>query len=603
MPPLPPAAEPDWDLSPLYQAPDDPRLEADLAAALAEAEAIAAAYREKVATLGAAALAEALVRLERFLVATYRPSLYAQLAFSTTTDDPKLQALVARVRERTTDVMNRTTFFDVELKLTPEPTFAGWLAALELVPYAHHLRRARRQAPHTLSEPEERIIALKSLTGAQAWSQLYTEITSGFSFSIDVAGDQRDCSLAEVRALRSHPARAVRKAAHEGVLARFSQHEQVLTYLVNALYQDHKIESDLRGHASPIAATALDDELTPEVIEALMGTVERAYPAAQEYFTLKAGALDLAGDFRTHDLLAPYPGADRTVTWEAAQAEVLGAFSELAPELAARARRFFDERRIDARPRRGKRDGAFCMGMTPGTEPFVMVNFTGRVDDVATLAHELGHGLHFSLAGEKQSLFRYYPTTPLAETASVFGEIVLVRRLLSRETDPKVRRQLLASRIEDAIATVMRQVMYTRYEQRAHAARAEGVVTADAYCALWQEELTRLYGAGVTLGPLDRWGWVTIPHLVHYRFYCYSYALGQLLVFALYRLWEEQGAAFVPRYLQLLTSGGAEEPERLLADAGIDLSDPGFWKRGTDVITRMVEEFRAVAGGEGRSNG
>ena len=594
MQPLPSSVEPDWDLSPLYRGPDDPVLEADLVAAAAEADALAAAHREKVATLDAPGLAAALTRLERFLVGTYRPSLYAQLAYSTATDDPKLQALVARVRERTTDIMNRTTFFDVELKRAPEPTFAAWLAAPELAPYAHHLRRARRQAPHTLSEPEERIGALKSLTGAQAWMQLYTELTSGFSFSIEVGGERRDCSLAEARALRSHTERAVRRAAHEGVLERFSAHAQVLTYLVNTLYQDHKIESDLRGYASPIAATALDDELQPEVIEALMSTVERAYPAAQEYFTLKARALGLPSDFRTHDLLAPYPGADRKVTWEAAGAEVLGAFHELAPALAARARRFFDEKRIDARPRRGKRDGAFCMGMTPGTEPYVMVNFTGRVDDVATLAHELGHGLHFSLAGEKQSLFRYYPTTPLAETASVFGEIVLVRRLLSRETDPKVRRQLLASRIEDAIATVMRQVMYTRYEQRAHAARAEGIVTAEAYCTLWQEELTRLYGAAVAQGPLDRWGWATIPHLVHYRFYCYSYALGQLLVFALYRLWEEQGAAFVPRYLQLLASGGAEEPERLLAEAGIDLSDPGFWKRGTDVIARMVEEFRAV---------
>lgn len=596
-PPKPAAPEPTWNLAPLYAGVDDPALEADLEAAQAAADGIAERLRGKVATLAPAALRDALVELERFMTRAYRPSLFAMLAFSTSTEDPAAQALQVHVRERSTDIMNRVTFFDIELKQAPAEVFDGWLEAPELSDYTHHLRRVRRTAPHTLSEPEERVIAVKALTGASAWSQLYTELTSGFRFTLPVDGAARECTLAEARALRSHPERAVRRAAHEAVLERFSQHEKVLTYLTNTLYQDHRLEIDLRRYATPMAPTILEDELVAEVVEALMSTVEAAYPVAQEYLRLKARALGLGGDFATHDLLAPYPGASRQVTWEAAQQEVLSAFEELSPAFARNARRFFDEARIDARPRAGKRDGAFCMGMVPGLEPYVLVNFTGRVEDVATLAHELGHGVHFSLAGQRQSLLRFYPTTPMAETASVFGEIVLIKRLLGKERDPVLRRQLLASRIEDSLATVMRQVMYTRWEQRAHDRRAAGVVPAAEYCDLWEAELERLYGDAARRGPLDRWGWITIPHLVQYRFYCYSYALGQLLVFALYQLWEQEGERFVPRYLDLLAAGGSDEPQKLLARAGVDLSDPGFWKRGVDVIRDMVEAFRAEVPG------
>jgi oligoendopeptidase F len=222
------------------------------------------------------------------------------------------------------------------------------------------------------------------------------------------------------------------------------------------------------------------------------------------------------------------------------------------------------------------------------------MNFTGRLSDVATLAHELGHGVHFALAGRRQSMLNYYPTTPMAETASVFGEMCLTRNLLAAERDPAVRRQLLAARIEDALGTIHRQVCFTRYELAAHARRAEGMVPTTELGALWSRELARFYGDAVERSPRDAWGWAGIPHLVHYRFYCYSYAFGQLLVFALYRQWDRDGAAFVPRYLELLASGGSDAPARLLAGVGIDVTDPDFWRRGLEVVTAMVEDFRAL---------
>jgi oligoendopeptidase F len=279
------------------------------------------------------------------------------------------------------------------------------------------------------------------------------------------------------------------------------------------------------------------------------------------------------------------------VRFDEARDEVLSAFDALSPRAKELAGGFFDEGRIDAEPRPGKRDGAFCAGMVPGVAPRVLVNFHGRLRDVFTLAHELGHGVHFALAAEKQSLLNYWPTSPMAETASVFGEMLLTRRLLGAVRDRATRRQLLAARIEEALGTIHRQVAFTRYERNAHDERARAVLTTERLCELWSAETGRLYGDAVARGPLDVWGWAGIPHLLHYRFYCYSYAFGQLLVFALYERWQREGDAFVPRYLELLAGGGGDTPVALLKPLGIDLTDPDFWRGGLDVVTRMVDEF------------
>jgi oligoendopeptidase F len=589
---------PDWNLGLFYARPDDPAIHGDLDTALAQAHRFAERYRGQVPKLSASELHQALEAMEALIDRAYRPPTYAMLLYSTATGDAQAQALRAQVRERETEVMNQVRFFDVELKDTPAEVLDAWLAAPELSRYWHYLRRARRQAPHLLSEAEERLGATKDLTGRQAWAQLYTELTSSFRFTLD-AGDGdpgRERTLAEVRAQRSSPRREVRERALTAVLERFRDHALVLNYTVNTLYQDHRLELGLRRYGTPIAPTVLDDELSEPVVEALMSAVEEAYPLAQEYYRLKAKALGI-GDFASHDVLAPYEGAPQRIPFADARREVVTAFGRLDGRFATEAERFFDEHRIDARPRPGKRDGAFCSGTLPSLKPFVLTNYTGRVEDVATIAHELGHGVHFVLAGQKQSPLNYWPTTPLAETASVFGELLLARHLLDRyqgSGDREIRRALLALRIEDAVATIMRQVMYTRFEQKAHARRAEGVVPAEEYGQLWATELGRLYGDAVTTSPLDSWGWITIPHLVQYRFYCYSYAFGMLLVFALYKKWEREGSGFVPGYLELLSAGGSLEPERLLAQVGVDIADPGFWRSGLSVVREDLEAFRAA---------
>lgn len=584
---------PRWELGSLYPSVTAPEIDADLATAKSLAEAFAARYQGAVASLGPDALAEALVSYETLLDRVYRPQMYASLASSVDTFDDATRSLQARCGESATATMNLVRFLDVEIAAATEDVVAAWRAAPALARYTHFLDRARLFAPHTLDRRVEGALATKDLTGRRAWSQLYNELTAGFTFPFEVRGETRDRTLSEVRGLRMDADRDVRARAQAAVLERFERESPVIAYIINTLYQDHRLENELRGYAEPVGPTLLDDELPRATLDALMTAVEDHYPVAQEYFRLKARALGL-DRLATHDVLAPYPEGERNVPWSDARAEVLRAFRALDPSLGDIAEAFFTEGRIDAEPRPGKRDGAFCSGMVPGLSPRVMLNYNGRLSDVSTLAHELGHGVHFALAGQRQSLLNYWPTTPMAETASVFGEMCLTRNLLEAERDPAVRRQLLAARIEDALGTVHRQVCFTRYELNAHARRAAGVIPAQDLCALWSREAERFYGDAVERSPRDAWGWAGIPHLIHYRFYCYSYAFGQLLVFALYRQWERDGAAFVPRYMELLASGGRDAPAAMLKRVGIDVTDPDFWRRGLEVVTGMVEDFRKL---------
>ena len=579
---------PRWDLRGLYASPTDPAIDEDLARGRAEADAFAAQWEGRVGDLDGDALLTLLREYESLLGRVYRPQLYAQLVSATATLDEAVRAAAARIGEGTTAALNRVRFVDVEIGRAPQRAHDRWAAHPPLTVYGHFLARARAAAPHTLAVDVESALASKDLTGRRAWSQLYNERCAAWRFTLP--GRDETLNLAEVRSLREDAHRETRAAAHAAVLERLREESPLIAYILNTLYQDHRLETDLRRYPHPVAPTLLDDELPLATLDALMTAVESHYPVAQRYFLLKAKALGL-DQLATHDVLAPYPDGEREVSFNDARDEVLAAFDALSPRAQELARGFFDEGRIDAEARPGKRDGAFCAGMVPGVAPRVLVNFQGRLRDVFTLAHELGHGVHFALAAEKQSLLNYWPTSPMAETASVFGEMLLTRRLLGAVQDRATRRQLLAARIEEALGTIHRQVAFTRYERNAHDERARAVLTTERLCELWSAETGRLYGDAVARGPLDVWGWAGIPHLLHYRFYCYSYAFGQLLVFALYERWQREGDAFVPRYLELLAGGGGDTPVALLKPLGIDLTDPDFWRGGLDVVTRMVDEF------------
>ncbi|MBI4504530.1 MAG: M3 family oligoendopeptidase [Chloroflexi bacterium] len=584
---------PTWRLDDLYGGPDDPAIAVDLERLRSEARAFAQRYRDRVATLAPAELAGALVTLEDLYEALSRVRTFASLLFAANTLDARHQALLARVREAATDIQTELLFFDLELRRAPEEHAAALGAAPELAGYRHHLAVVRSFAPHTLSEPEERVIAQLRQTGSAAWSQLYTEVTSGLRFPVTLNGAAKELTDAEARALRSSPDRDVRRQGSDVLLSTYERHAHVLTFAFNTLVQDHRLTYGLRSYSDPLEPTALENEFTAAFIERLLSVTEQHYGLAADYYRLKARRLGLDGDFQSCDLLAPYEHEEQRFTWAEAQALVRDAYAAFHPALGALVQEFYDGRWIDTLPRHGKRGGAFCSGGTPRSHPYVLMNFTGRLEDVFTLAHELGHGVHYALA-RRQTPFNFEPTIPMAEVASTFGELLLAEHLRRQGVNGGLRERLLTMLIEDVIATVLRQAMYTRWEQRAHARRAAGLVTADEYGVLWQEALAHLYGDAVRFGALDRWGWITIPHFVHYRFYCFSYVFGHLLALALLQRAADEGPAFAQRYLALLAAGGSDRPEALLALVGVDPWAPGFWERGFATAAEWIAQFRAA---------
>jgi oligoendopeptidase F len=581
-----------WDLSDLYASPADSRLHDDLGRGVKLARTFAETWRGKVARLGPGELHQSLQQYEALMDAVYRPAIYAQLLFSADTSDAQAQGLLAKTREVSTEAFNEVAFFDVELKKLSGAQHLSLMAALQLKGYRHYLAGLKKLAPYTLSEAEEQLAATKALTGKSAWGQLYTEVTGRLRVHLVVDGERKVLNVAEARALRSSPDRDLRRAATDGLMVAFEQESHVLNFCFNTLFQDHKLDVETRGFKSITEPTYLDDELSETVVESLMQATEAHYGLAQRYMKLKARALGLS-DFSSHDVLAPLLPSEQKVSFDDGKAMVLDAFGAFHPRFAEIAREFFEKRWLDVMPRPGKRDGAFCSGGLPSTHPYVLLNYQGRIEDVSTTAHELGHGIHFYLSRDRSPL-NFWPTTSLAETASVFGELLLMKRLLEKEQDRAARRALVGVRIEDIVSTVFNQVAYTRFEQKAHARRGEGVVPVEDFNALWTAERQRLYGDAVKLFPQDRWGWLSIGHFVHYRFYCYSYAFGQLLVLALFAKYEEEGEAFLPKYVELLSSGCSDTPEALLARMGVDVADPAFWSRGFRTLSALLDEFESL---------
>lgn len=561
----------EWDLPDLYRGPEDPRLWEDLEAALALSGQLDPKALEDPNQ------AEALLRrYEEALEKAYRPLNYASLYFATRTQDPTAKALLDRVRTRYTEVRNRLVPLEVALRRLPEEAFQRLLDYPGLSDLRHFLERQRAYAPHTLSEREEELLNLKGLVGRSAWSQFYTEYTGRFRFL--VGGKER--TEMEVRALRRDPDPALRREAHRALYGKLLEEAPTLGAVFNAVYLDYLQDLRLRGYRHPLEPVALRDEVEVKDIEALLEATQAHYPLVERYYLWKAGRL---GREKTpsEDLLAPL-GPKPKVPFEEAKAMVLEAFHRFSPEMAAIAEKFFQGRWIDVYPRPGKRGGAFCSGGLPSTHPYVLLNHTDDLDSAHTLAHELGHGVHFYLA-RKQRLLNFGASTPLAETASVFAEILLDDLLLEKMSGEE-RTFLLAERVEDAINTLFRQVMYTFFEQKSLEARREAALAPEDFHRLWQEEQERLYGESVAWTELDRSAWAGIPHFVHYRFYTYSYALGYLVVLALYGRYREEGESFVPKYLEVLEAGESLGPKEILAQAGVELGSEAFFRYGFGVL-------------------
>jgi oligoendopeptidase F len=583
-----------WDLGELYDGPDDPRIEADVAEARQRAEAFAQSYRGTITTgqLDGAALARALAEYEALTELQHRPSFYASLVFAADTQNVKAQQLVQRTREAATDIANLLVFFTLELIAVEDTRLAELLAAPQLTPYRHYLETLRRFKPHTLSEKEEQILNQKHLTSSSAFEQLYEELTGSLRFTVQIDGEERELTEGEVIALLRHPDSALRERAFTTFLETYARHSLVLTAIFNNILLDHKIDCALRHYDDVTLPTHLANEVTPETVEAMLQAVERHYPLVQEYFRLKARWLGLE-KLKNTDLYAPLAAEPERIPFPQAQQLIVAAFARFSEQFAAYAADFFAKRWIDAEVRAGKRGGAFCAAYSPRHHPYILCSYNGTSRDVSTLAHELGHGIHYCLS-RRQTLLTYDAPLVLAETASVFAEMLLTRHVLEQAESSAVRRTLLCDTLEEIYGTVFRQTALTRFEMAAHHRRQAAQLTAEDISTLWWETQEKLFGTSVEMIPTYRWGWTYIAHFIHSRFYCYAYAFGELLTLALYQRYLDEGAGFIPAYLRLLESGGAQRPERALAQLGIDINQPEFWDEGFRVIQGLLDDLRAT---------
>jgi oligoendopeptidase F len=601
-----------WNLDPLVDGRGADGARGQLSEALQQAQAFAARYAGKLSELDSTGLERAMRELGDIQELVGRAGTYAGLCFSVDTADPAAGALMQEVQERGTEIETTLLFFELEWAALPGEDAEKLLGDERLAFCAHYLRNARRYREHLLSEPEEKILAEKSVTGASAWSRLFDELTSAIEVrlpqsaqSVESADGANGGAAPETVALDVAlsrlvlPDRELRRGTAQAVTEALAPGLRTRAFLFNTLLADKAIDDRLRRYPSWLAARNLSNEASDESVAALIEAVRARYELPRRWYRLKASLLGVER-LADYDRMAAVTQDEVTYSFAQARELVLDCYSSFSGELGAVAKRFFDERYIDAPLRPAKRGGAFCASAVPSAHPYVMLNYTSRRRDVLTLAHELGHGVHFALAAGQGVYHQGTPLT-LAETASVFGETIVFGRLLEEDSSPSSRLALLAENIEGALATVFRQVAMNRFEELVHTARREqGELSVERFGELWVESQEEMFGDSVEITEGYRSWWSYIPHFIGSPGYVYAYAYGQLLALSVYQRYEQRGEELVPRYLALLAAGGSRSPEELGQIVGIDLADPGFWDAGLDLVERQLQAAEESARDAGR---
>jgi len=516
-----------------------------------------------------------------------RLGAYAYLWFSENTKNLEARSFKTKVEERLTSLSNRLLFFDLWWQGVDQDNARRLITGTGSLRY--HLETIRRYQPHTLSEPEEKIIHIKNITGRSAVNQLYDIVTNSFTFTLAVKGKRLVLTREELTAYLRHPSAQLREAAYHELYRVFAGQHDLLGEIYKTLVHDWKAENlQLRRFSSPIATRNLGNDIPDKAVDALLAVCRRNGEIFQEYFRIKGRLCKIRPMSRYH-IYAPHRTEQKTYRYQDAIRMVLEAYRGFSPKLADLARRVIDERHLDAPTRPGKIGGAYCYSVVPGLTPYVLLNFTGEARDIATMAHELGHAVHGMLA-ERHSVFTFHSTLPLAETASVFGERILSDSLMKQEQNKNVRQGLLLNQLDDIYATILRQAYFVLFENRAHEMVAQGSTVTDL-AQTYLTDLRQQFGKAVKIPDEFRWEWLSIPHIFASPFYCYAYSFGNLLVLALYRMYQEEGASFVPKYLDLLSTGGSEPPQTILAKVGVDMTSETFWQSGFDTIRDMVQQL------------
>ncbi len=586
---------PEWKLEHLYPGMDSPAFAADLAKAASACAAFADAHKGKLAGLatatdGPAGLHAAIVRFEALDDLIGRIMSYAGLIYAGNTTDPVRGKFYGDAQDKMTAASSEMLFFTLELNRIDDAVLDPLMARAPLAHYAPWLADIRKERPHQLDDKLEQLFHEKSVVGASAWNRLFDETISDLRFTVEgeeMAIEQALNKLVDAKG-------TTRRAASEALAATFKENIRTFTLITNVLAKDKDISDRWRGFADIADSRHLSNRVEPEVVDALVSAVREAYPRlSHRYYKLKASWF--GQDVLDHwDRNAPLPKVEqRTIPWAEAKDMVLTAYAGFSPDMEKVARRFFDEGWIDAPVRPGKSPGAFAHPTVPSAHPYVLLNYQGKPRDVMTLAHELGHGVHQVLAAPQGALMAPTPLT-LAETASVFGEMLTFRKLLGAITDPKQKKAMLASKVEDMINTVVRQIAFYSFERKVHAARKEGELTSDKIGELWMSVQAESLGPAIKLHPGYETFWAYIPHFIHSPFYVYAYAFGDCLVNSLYGVYEKAHPGFVEHYFDLLKAGGAKPYGELLKPFGLDAKDPAFWQIGLNMIEGMIMELEGM---------
>lgn len=579
-----------WSLADLFPAYDSEEMKA----AFAEVEAKVAEFESMRPVLTPEISVEDLMRfvqeLDDISRLMSRIGAFGGLWYTEDTQNQAAQNFQAQVDQFNAGIENRVLFFSLWWKALEDDVAAQLMR--EAGDYTYWLEEMRHFKPHTLSEPEEKIINIKDVTGFNAINTLYDTITNRYTYKISVDGEEKELTRGELMVYVKHHDPDLRAAAYQELYRVYADDGAILGMMYQNLARDWRNENiDLRHFPSPISVKNLQNDIPDEVVDTLLEVSRRNTTVFQRFFKMKARWLGVER-LRRYDVYAPVVRSDKTYEHPEVVEMVLDSLAEFHPKLATLAQRVLDENHLDSEVRQGKMSGAFCASVQPGLTPWVLTNFQGKPYDFTTLAHELGHALHSMLA-EEHTQFTFHASLPLAETASTFAEMILVDRLLEQESDEDVRKDLLFSQVDDAYATIMRQIYFALFERQAHDMTHEGA-TVDELSDAYMENLKDQFGDAVELSDEFRWEWVSIPHIYNYPFYVYAYAFGQLLVLSLYQQYRVEGESFKPRLMKILSAGGSNAPARILDEAGIDIRKAEFWQGGYDVLSQMIDQLEAL---------
>jgi oligoendopeptidase F len=579
-----------WSLADLFPSQDGP----EITAAFEDLEKKAndfEAYREKLtADIDFEEFMDAIKDMESVSLIANQLATYPGLWFAADTQSQDAQALYAKVQQFMAKMQNLTMFFSLWWKELDADKAESLMARAD--GYRYWLEEMRHFKPFTLTESEEKIINIKDVNGVNALVTLYDAITNRYVFKVEIDGEVQEMTRGQLMVLVRSSNPDHRAAAYQELYRVYGDDGPILGQMYQTLIRDWRAENvELRGYQSPISARNLVNDLPDDVVDTLLKVCGDNADIFQRYFRLKAKWLGV-DKLRRYDIYAPVAESDKTYSFDEGVKLTLDAFADFTPRIAELAQQVFDANHIDSEVRKGKQDGAFCASVVPGHTPYVKVNYQGKADDVATLAHELGHAIHAMLAFD-HNVFTFHSALPMAENASTFAEMLLVDRMLELEDDPAVRRDILFSQVDDAYATIMRQIFFAMFEVTAHDMVAEGA-TVDQISEAYVENMKKQFGDAVELSDEFKWEWVSIPHFLHVPFYVYAYSFGQLLVLSLYKQYKEEGDSFKPRYIKILEAGGSASPVDICAEAGLDITQAKFWQGGFDVIKGLVEELEAI---------